>query len=97
MVNIILMDFTAKWCGPCKAQDPIIEEIKEKFGGKIEFKKIDVDENGKLVVKYNIMGVPTLIIEKDGAVFKRYVGITSPEVLTKDIEEVLEQIEKLSE
>lgn len=87
--KIILMDFFAEWCQPCKIQDPIIEELKEKFGDKIEFKKIDVDNGGEFVDKYNIRAIPTLIIEKDGKIFEKYVGVTNLYVLEKKINEAL--------
>lgn len=90
MSNIVIMDFMAEWCGPCKMQDPIIEELKKIFGDKVEFKKMDVDENGKLADKYEIRAVPTLIIEKDGEVIKRYVGVTNKRILEKDIKDALE-------
>lgn len=89
MSKVILMDFFAEWCGPCKMQDPINEEIKKKFGDKIEFKKIDVDTDQELAIKYTIHAVPTLILEKDGAVFKRYTGVTRANVLEADINAAL--------
>jgi len=90
MSNVILMDFYADWCGPCKMQDPIIEELKKKFGDKVEFKKVDVDTNYELASKYTIHAVPTLILEKDGTLFKRYVGVTRANVLEADINSALE-------
>lgn len=89
MSNVVLMDFSAEWCGPCKMQDPILEEVTKKFGDKIEFKKIDVDQNFELASKYTIHAVPTLIIEKDGTVFKRYTGVTRAAVLEADLNEAL--------
>ncbi|MGB8217260.1 MAG: thioredoxin domain-containing protein [Candidatus Methanoperedens sp.] len=89
MSKVILMDFFAEWCGPCKMQDPINEEIKKKFGDRIEFKKIDVDTDQELAIKYTIHAVPTLILEKDGVLFKRYTGVTRANVLEADINEAL--------
>lgn len=88
--KIILMDFAAEWCGPCKIQDPILEDLKKKFEDKVEFKKIDVDKDGELADKYLIRAVPTLIIEKDGKIFKKYVGVTSIKELEKTICEALQ-------
>ncbi len=85
MSKVVLMDFFAEWCGPCKMQDPIMEELKKKFGDKVEFKKVDVDTNYELATKYTIHAVPTLILEKDGRLFKRYVGVTRAHVLEADI------------
>lgn len=92
MSKIVLMDFMAEWCGPCKMQDPIIEELKKEFGDKVEFKKIDVDKNGELADKYDVHAVPTLIIENDGKIFKRYTGLTMSKILTKDIKKALESV-----
>lgn len=89
MSKVVLMDFFAEWCGPCKMQDPIIEELKKKFGDKVEFRKVDVDTNQELAIKYMIHAVPTLILEKDGEVFKRYVGVTRAKVLEEDINAAL--------
>jgi len=89
MSKVILMDFFAEWCGPCKMQDPINEEIKKKFGDRIEFKKIDVDTDQELAIKYTIHAVPTLILEKDGVLFKRYTGVTRANVLEADINAAL--------
>jgi len=89
MTKVVLMDFFAEWCGPCKMQDPINEEIKKKFGDKIEIRKIDVDTNFELASKFTVHAVPTLILEKDGAVFKRYTGVTRANVLEADINAAL--------
>jgi thioredoxin 1 len=89
MNKVVLMDFFAEWCVPCKMQDPINEEIKKKFGDKIEIKKIDVDTNFELASKFTIHAVPTLILEKDGSVFKRYTGVTQAKVLEADINAAL--------
>ncbi len=89
MSKVVLMDFFAEWCGPCKMQDPILEELKKKFQGRVEFKKVDVDTNNELAAKYTIHAVPTLILEKDGTLFKRYVGVTRANVLEADINSAL--------
>jgi len=90
MAKLILMDFYADWCGPCKMQDPIIDELKKKFGDKVEFKKIDADNNNELASKFTIHAIPTLVIEKDGTVFKRYTGLTQGKVLEADLNAALQ-------
>lgn len=87
--SVVVIDFMAGWCGPCKMQDPVIEELKKKFEGKVTFKKVDVDNNNALARKYKVMAVPTLVIEKDGNVFKTYVGLTRTSELEKVINEAL--------
>lgn len=89
--SIVVIDFMATWCGPCRLQDPILEDLKKKFGDKVEFKKIDVDKDSKLAEKYTIHAVPTLIIEKDGNIFKKYIGVTSLNELENAIKDVLDQ------
>ena len=89
MSKVVLIDFYANWCGPCKAQDPMIDKLKRKFGNSVEFRKVDVDSNMDMSRKYGINAVPTLVIEKNGAIFKKYVGITRPDVLEKDLIEAL--------
>lgn len=91
MSKIVVMDFMADWCGPCKMQDPILDEMKNKFEGKVEFKKIDVDDNAELADKYDVKAVPTLIIEKDGIIFKKFVGTTGAKVLENIINKALKK------
>ncbi len=91
MNNITLIDFYADWCTPCKAQELIIDELKEKYGDKVIFKKYDVDENKELSIKYKISAIPTIIIEKENEVIKKFVGVTSAKNLEKEINELLKE------
>jgi thioredoxin 1 len=79
----VLLDFFADWCGPCRRQGPILEDLKRNMGDRVEIRKIDVDENMDLANKYGIRVVPTLIIEKDGKVFHTLEGVTGTESLKK--------------
>ncbi len=88
--NVVVIDFMAQWCGPCRMQDPILEALKKKFEDKVEFKKIDIDQNAEFANKYIINAVPTLIIQKDGKIFKKYVGVTSLKELEKTIGDALQ-------
>jgi thioredoxin 1 len=72
----VLIDFSAKWCGPCKRQGPIIDDLKERMGDAIEVRVIDVDQHIEEAVKYGIRVVPTLVIEKDGKVIHTLEGVT---------------------
>lgn len=81
MSRPVLYDFFATWCGPCRMQTPIIEELAKKMGDVVEIKKVDVDENMNLAEKYGIRVVPTLIIEKDGKVVQRMEGVTDAATL----------------
>jgi len=81
MSRPVLMDFYADWCGPCKRQGPILEELQKKLGDRIEIRKIDVDQHMDLANQYGIRVVPTLIIEKDGKVIRTLEGVTGTEAL----------------
>lgn len=81
MSKPVLIDFSAKWCGPCKRQTPILEKLKERMGDAIELRVIDVDENIEEAVKYGIRVVPTLVVEKDGQIIRTIEGVTYAEEL----------------
>jgi len=81
MSKPVLMDFFAEWCGPCKMQIPILEQLKSMMGDSVEIKKIDVDSNMEVAMKYGIQVVPTIIIEKDGKIEHRLEGVTPADTL----------------
>lgn len=70
----VLVDFTAVWCGPCQMLAPIVDQIAADFEGQIAVCKLDIDENVETTMKYGIMGVPTLMLFKDGQPAERLVG-----------------------
>jgi thioredoxin 1 len=84
------MDFYADWCGPCKMQGPIFEDLAKDFNDKVEFRKINVDKEGDLAVEKGIMVVPTIILEKDGVEVQKWMGVTSREELIKAINKALQ-------
>ena len=85
----VLVDFSAEWCGPCKALAPILAEVASKIKGKATIVKIDVDRNRELANKMQIRGVPTLILYKNGQIKWRQSGVQSVNTLTQVIESAL--------
>ena len=73
----VLVDFSAEWCGPCKMLKPVLEQLKSKMGDQLTILKVDVDKNPKAAEAYNIQGVPTLILFKEGAIQWRQAGVLS--------------------
>ena len=78
----VLVDFWAPWCSPCRALTPVIEELAETFAGKVTIYKLNVDENPKAPVTYNIRAIPTLILFKNGQVADQLTGGVSKNNLT---------------
>ena len=71
---LVVVDFWAEWCGPCKAIAPIIEELARKYDGKVTFAKVDADTNPRKIMQFGIMGIPTLLFFKGGKLVDTVVG-----------------------
>ena len=71
----VLLDFTATWCGPCKALTPIIDQIATEYGGRLKVAKLDIDDSPDVPARFSIRGVPTVILFKNGQEVGRQVGL----------------------
>ena len=80
----VVIDFHATWCGPCKVLSPILEELSDEVDG-VEFVKLDVDQHPQIAGQNQVMGVPTVVILKDGEVKDRFVGVQPKEVIKEKI------------
>ena len=78
----VLVDYWAEWCGPCKAIAPVLEELAKEYDGKLIVAKVDVDANTEIPKKYNIRGIPTLMLFKNGNMEAMKVGAMSKSQLT---------------
>jgi len=82
----VLVDFFADWCGPCKMLAPILKDVKEELGDAVKIVKIDVDKNRSIAAKYNVRGVPTMLLFKDGKQVWRQSGVLQK----KDIVQIIQ-------
>ena len=87
--GVVLVDFYADWCGPCRMLTPIVEELAQEMSGKIVVAKVDTDKSVNVAAKFEVTSIPTLILFKDGTVVKRVVGLKDLDTLRSMINEVL--------
>ena len=85
----VLLDFTAVWCGPCKAIAPLLDQGAEQQGGKMKVYKIDIDQNTDTPNKFGVQSIPTLVFFKGGKVFERRVGSLNKAALDQLVSKVL--------
>ncbi|MCZ6583424.1 MAG: thioredoxin [Thaumarchaeota archaeon] len=85
----VFVDFWAEWCGPCRMVSPTVEELSKEYKDKVNFVKVNVDQNNELASKYNVFSIPTLAIFRDGKVIAQTAGAASKESLRTYIDKHL--------
>ena len=87
--GLVLVDFWAPWCGPCKMLAPVLESLDQEIGDKVAIKKLNTDENRVYPERYDIMGIPTMMIFKDGQLADSIVGFTNKEGILAKLQALL--------
>ena len=85
----VLVDFWATWCGPCRMMAPAVDAIAEAYAGRAKVGKLNVDQNFAITGRYNIRGIPTLLLFKDGQIQEQIVGAASKEAISKMLDKHL--------
>lgn len=87
--KLVVIDFWAEWCGPCRMMTPIVEELAKEYEGKAVIGKCDVDDNDSVAAKYSVRNIPTIIFLKGGQVVDKQVGVSSKSALEEKIKKHL--------
>ncbi len=87
--KVTLIDLWAEWCGPCKMMNPVIEQLAQEYEGRVVVGKLNVDDNPITPMEYNVRGIPTFLLFKDGKLVDKIVGAVTKQTLTSKIDQHL--------
>jgi thioredoxin 1 len=87
--GIVLIDFFADWCMPCVMMSPIIDELAEELKGKVKFGKVNIEDNGEIAQKFDVVSIPNFILFKDGKQVEQFAGSTSGDEFKEKLEKFL--------
>ena len=87
--GLLMVDFWADWCGPCKMLAPLVENLDKEYEGRVTVGKVNVDEEPELAIRYGVMSIPTVIFFKDGKEIDRKVGVMPPNAFTQVLDQNL--------
>ena len=85
----VLVDFWAPWCGPCKSIAPVVEQLANEYQGKVKVVKVNVDDNKQFAMKYNVRGIPNLIVFKNGQTHEQIVGAVAKQELVRALDSAI--------
>lgn len=87
--GLVLVDFSAAWCAPCKKLEPIVHELADEYDGRLKVVHVDVDRAQNVAARFGVMSVPTVLLVREGAVRDQMIGLSSKQALTDRIDKVL--------
>ncbi len=87
--GLVMIDFWAAWCGPCRMISPTVEELAKEYGEKVKVMKLNTDDNSDIASRYKIMGIPTIMFFKDGAKLDQIVGVVPKQQLKAKLDSLL--------